>query len=375
MQKYFVLLFFILYGTNASAASLFGAEFTFTNSVLGRSSERTGGRIVDLKEVREAQELLLMEFTKKCLANNTCTIEPVPNSYNGLGYKVIFKDQNNFWIQISTDPAVVEIQTKPSTVEEYKGAKKILDHLFTSAAKTGITPHIGGRGGGHIHMDFATTFGNDAKLFRNFVVDFMNHPELGGDGVLGGSKSNSPPLARLSLEQKNEFRAVIAEFDAGKIKTARDLSKAINNRVYTSSTTNTTPPSKYQALNLVRMSEVDGVATVELRAISPQRNIEDFYLETELFEARVEFLRKQSGSIKILDLEELSEKGAVSAFRSYVEESGLKWDEYKGLVRKGNQYVKASTPAMSRVSFHDPEDILRDSQKPGLCSKLFGSLK
>lgn len=341
------ILFLLFLARVALAESYFGAEFTMTNQEIMDAGAKAGA-IVNIPEAVKAQKALLEEFTKDCLKTAKCVVKSLNNTYGARVFQISFPEQDGFWVQISTDPSVVEIQTKPSTLAEYTKHEAILDELFQAGKRVGISPDSWGTGGGHIHMDFASTFGEDKRLFRNFLVDFMNHQELGGSGIFGSDTSNAPHLNLLTQEQQAEFRKVIHEFDTGRIKDSRALAEAINKRVYYQTPSGWRPPVKYQALNLTRMSMPDGEATIEFRGIGPQRNPQEFLQQLKLFEQRVEFLRKQDGLLELLDFKTMSRAEKIGAFRSFVEESGLAWDEYQKLMRRDN-HLAGEAKAFSRV--------------------------
>lgn len=322
-----LILGILLCSNRAFAAPLFGAEFTFTNIDILEQSEIESAEDSYSLEV-EHQRKLKNAFTAQCVQVKKCVVEEGLDTFGRKAYKVHFPEEN-FWLQISTDPKVVEVQSKPMTSEEYTKAKPWLDRLFKSADQTGIWPDYK-LGGGHIHMDVKTAFHDDPILFRNFMVDFMNHDELGGLGVFGSENTNAPHLKRLSKEQIAAFHQVIEDFDKGKIQGIKNLADAVNTRVYTSNPAKWIPAPKYQALNLTRVGSADGFSTVEFRAISPQRNPEEFLKQIKLFEARVEYLRKQKS---LIPFQPFRSKNYVDSFKTYVEESGLRWDDYQPVVR------------------------------------------
>jgi len=48
---------------------------------------------------------------------------------------------NGYWIQVATDPGVLEVQTKPSTIEQLEQIEsKIQIDLFDAASKIGLKP-------------------------------------------------------------------------------------------------------------------------------------------------------------------------------------------------------------------------------------------
>jgi hypothetical protein len=365
-MKSAILLFFA-FTLPAQAAVKFGAEFEMSNQEVWQQGIDMG-RTVNTPKAVTAQWRLLQAFTKECKAKKECRILPTKNSYGVQVYRVEFKD--GFWVQISTDVAVVEIQTKPSTVTEYNAAKPHLERLFKAGAETGLTPDPKFKQGGHIHMDFASAFGDDHRLFRNFLVDFMNHQELGGGGVFGSDPKNAPHLSLLTDEQKSVFMDLIDRFDRGEIKTGRELAKKIIQNVYHDNPAHWSPFHKYHALNLSRVPDTGNFSTVEFRALSAQQSPDEFLKQTGLFEARLEFLKKLDRNLPLVGFRPLSLEGKVGAFRSYVEESGLDWNDYKPLLRNGAEF--ADTPALTRIVAEQIEPLALPSSE--VCRKFFSHL-
>ncbi len=325
-------------------------------------------------DVVEVQKKFLRRYTSGCLRKKTCYVERIEKTVGKktlISFRVHFPE-DNFWVQISTDPSVIEIQTKPSTVAEYKKSRVHMDRLFSVGEAVGIKPHSF-NGGGHIHMDIKSAFGNDVKLFRNFLVDFMNHQELGGDGVLGGDFQNAPHLSELEKFQRREFRKVIGEFDSGEINSIRELTDAINKRVYRGNPAGWGPTEKYQALNLLRALLEDGESTVEFRGIDPQRDFDEFLKQINLFEKRIEFLKKNDGILELLDLAKMSNADRLSAFRSYVEESKLKWKAYHPIIRNNRHSVFDAVQPKSRVQWVNKlSSVDRSSAGPAaVCERMF----
>jgi len=247
----------------------FGAEFTFTNGKLWAASigKKNVVRTVENEAARNAMTDVLLELCKR---RGDCSISFSNDKYNHKVARVIYND--GWWFQMSLDPSVVEIQTKPSTLKELTAIKdRIQNDIFESAKKVDLQPDLHA-GGGHIHIGHKSALDDDARLFRNFVVDYANHPEL-ALGVLEDDLMNAPPIAALTAEQQEAFAEVIERFDQGKIKSIRRLAKEINENVFfTNPHSAIAPPAKYQAMNLSRISYWFPSAdeTIEIRALRAQ---------------------------------------------------------------------------------------------------------
>jgi hypothetical protein len=74
---------------------------------------------------------------------------------------------DGWWYQVSTDPGVLETQMAPTTLESAEGATvrgRVERSIFGLAKGLGLSPDAT-YGGGHIHMEVAGAFGDNANLF------------------------------------------------------------------------------------------------------------------------------------------------------------------------------------------------------------------
>jgi hypothetical protein len=193
------IVYFLLFSQQSFAwPPTFGAEFNFSNPVVLKS-----GKPLEVNSTEsEAARDKMMEIIKSvCATRGDCSVQTSENHYGVTTHRVKYKD--GWWFDIATDPRVVEIQTAPSTVEQLEKYKqRIQEDIFGSAEKTGlsvtdITKVFGhGWAAGHIHIGASSAFDGNAQLFRNFLVDYVNHPEL-GTGLFSNDWSNAPPLTAL----------------------------------------------------------------------------------------------------------------------------------------------------------------------------------
>ena len=193
----------------------FGPEFTFTNAKIYEASQSEEKRVkISLRDE------MLETIKGKC---PKCSFGPASDGTPD-AVRVTFPD--DWWFQVSLDPGVIEVQAKPETFERYRQLEpRIREFIFKSANKVDLAPHPN-LGGGHIHMGLLSAFDNNQLLFRNYVVDTMNHPEL-AMGIFSKDYINSPPVAILGEEAKKEMKAVLAEFDADPKMTIEKFAQAI----------------------------------------------------------------------------------------------------------------------------------------------------
>ncbi|HWU43276.1 MAG TPA: hypothetical protein VN132_07560 [Bdellovibrio sp.] len=258
------------------------------------------------------------------------------------------------WFTVVSDPWVLEVKGIPSTSQELMSDADILQSLvFDTAREIGLQPHSR-IGGGHIHLDIETFFGEDKLLLRNFLVDLANHPEL-FLGALGFDLLNAPPIALLSATQREAFAEVIREFDEGKLGMV-GIRKAIIRRVYNSTfypqyAHQRSYSEKYQAVNLSHEK------TIELRGLRPEKSLRHHLLILQLFEKRIEYLKRLDKPIaynnkdysnlfeghteRALDTFTSHIKPEIieNAFRSYVLETELNWNDYRELLIHDGQEI------------------------------------
>lgn len=274
----------------ALAEGLNGPEFTFTNAQLieaARAADFTSFRMLVSKDLRG----LYKEMRRRC---SECSFSKIIRTSGGcLKFKVLLPTGVRLFVH--ADDWVIEAGMSPVTLSQIKNNEALIDRsLFEAAATAGLRPDDR-IGGGHQHFDLVSYFGGDALLFRNFIVDLANRPEL----FLGGLSLdllNAPPLAILKPEQVDAFAAVIANFDRHPTSIAK-LKRAINEQVYRKTFVQSDAkddemvsfranPAKYHAVNFLHEE------TVELRGLPPPRSMGDFYARAKLFSRRIDQLKK-----------------------------------------------------------------------------------
>jgi len=309
----------------------FGPEFTFTNQTLIRNGDPKTRKCPECANARDRMARIMSQI---CKTRGDCVVIPSRDDIPSLRrYRVQYKD--GWYFDISVDPLVVEIQAKPNTRLELEFLQpRIEEDIFRVAELAGLYPHKD-YGGGHIHIGSTSGFGDDALLFRNFLVDFTNHPDLALD-ILDKNIANAPPISSLSTKQKAAFKGVIAAFDRGEIKTIQQLARAIFYTVYIDSPILKEAPYKYQALNVTRIATNDflpEMRTLEIRPIRAQRSAKEYLDLVRLFEARLVYLKRLGKPVPYLEKEpSRSLEEQVRTFYRYVTESGLSWDEYRKLL-------------------------------------------
>jgi hypothetical protein len=291
-----LLAFSLAFPLALRADGLNGPEFSFSNRELIECA-RSGKLDMFSALVSAKLQSLYGEMRKVCL---DCRFSDFIRNPSGFSkFKVILPSGKTIFVH--ADDWVVEVGMTPMTLTEIRANQELVDRvLFEAAKKVGLSPQPR-IGGGHQHLDLESYFHGDAVLFRNFVVDLMNRPEL----FLGGLSLdllNAPPLAVLSKRQIAEFARVVAEFDRHPTS-IRTLKDRINKRVYTRTYVQSRSQNrellafmarqeKFQAINLLHPE------TVEIRGLTPPRRMGDFYFRSLLFSSRIDRLREM-GKVRI----------------------------------------------------------------------------
>lgn len=331
----------------------FGAEFNFTNRNIFVRHPR--GNVTSSPESREAALQMKKIMAAACAERGDCTVEEIEDKYENVSYRVNYTD--GWWFQISTDPLVIEIQTKAATLSELKSYRnRMQNDIFGTAAQAGLVP--AGRiikrlwAAGHIHMGVASAFANNARLFRNYFADTANHSEL-AYGIFAEDADNAPPLAILPQEEQTRARQILDLFDVGKIKQIVPLAKRLLKEVYDVTTTHLGNPQKFQAFNVTRIGNKEfdeSEQTVETRGFGPQESADDFIDEVELLQGRLEYLSKLESPIP-LDLKDprkMKPYEKVMRFYEYVTQSGKSFETYRRFI-EANPALKPVLPQVLKA--------------------------
>ena len=268
-----------------------GYELTFTNRELIEAGVERGDLDSDTRENIAACEAFASAL-RGSIGEHAYSIED-----DGTGFaRHVITYSDGYWVKLEIDSWVVEVTGQPLTLAEYRTNAPRFEQLFATARRLGLVPHER-IGGGHVHLD-RQSFGSPTVL-RNFIVDYMNRPELALGG-LGFDLMNAPPLAIAPRASIDAFTEGLAAFDAGTF----DLEawfRHIRSRVYTFASRRlpeAAERAKYHALNVSHPS------TIEIRAIRPQQSYDELVSIIEQFERRVAELA--SGPLVQLQLPEIA---------------------------------------------------------------------
>ena len=310
------------------AGGLFGPEWTFTNRHLIKRTDHNY-KVALIKTWREH----IKEICPNCYQEYSNE----RSSFYGQ-YTINYNKEQKF--AITSDPLVIEIKASPLTVKEFKENMNKLQTLIWDTGKhLGVQPHSR-VGGGHIHVDIKTNFGNNTLLQRNFIVDLFNHPEL-FMGALSLDYLNAPPLAFFPPDQISIIEKALRNFDNNNLNLDELKERIIE--VYRKSKI-IEPSAKYRAVNFNHRD------TIEVRGFRPQASARHYFDMITLLESRIEFLRGINTPIPlnvpdyhnayaytITSVNKLhkyttsiSSQRVVDVYKKFVEETGL-IDNHKNL--------------------------------------------
>lgn len=311
----------------------YGAEFELTRRDMDISTAdqlerwRTGERV--------EQHRFIEHLEKRCLISK-CKIIEVTGKYSKWDdFRVEYPD--GWWFKVSVDPGCVEIQFKPSTKKILKAKESLInDQIFLTAKQIGL--EVIPSENHHFNIGVRSAFGDDAKKFLRFFVDYANHPDL-ALGSLGMDLNNAPPLSVLGQDQRDALSEIVNEVNSGKLTTIFEVAEAIQNRVYTQTYKESWGSKHFQAiglkyLTLVALTKED--VPMELRAVWGQESAEKFNLVATLIEGRIQYLNSLTTPIvynksakTIFTKVELRTR-----FQIYAEDANVPYEEVKSLLPK-----------------------------------------
>ncbi len=342
------------------AQGLFGPEWTFTNeeivAAFSAGSENRDEFYIEkwIEKIRE-----------KC---PSCEISEISMSRSRISFG------ETFWFEIGVDPAVLEVTAKPMTLEEVKANESLIQSLvFDSAFEVGLTPHRR-LGGGHIHLDIETHFNHNELVFRNFVVDLFNSPEL-FMGALSHDYLNAPPTEVLERVVSDAIAAALFELDLGVINLEELTDRILDaykkgNRM--------SDFAKYHAVNLSH------TRTLEIRGFRPQTSARHYIADLEILDRRIRLLENLTYPLKYTPKDysnsfsyevsanlhtyttHLEPEVILKSFAEYLAEIGLKLSDYAEWLADERLEVAAAT-----MFENESQSLPGQRHRPDSCKMIF----
>lgn len=347
---------------------VFGPEFTFWVPKLdenGRPDPSGAGEDYPQKAIYEFVDYVVKQYV------DTPDPELIAIYEHGEYWDADFFSKSGWHFNVVPDPGVIEATMAPMTVSDYiKHKNEIQKLVFDSASEIGYQPsHYGG--GGHISISLSY-FKKRPLLFRNFIVDLLNHGEL-FLGVFGFDTNNalSPLLVRRDtwrhiskeLEILDQFRINSEKVENFAVAFSSLLHSSNDPYIaywHDSATIHgiPVPRGKFHAIEFKRIfirspgrSPVPiGVSDrLEIRAVRAQASADVWVRQIRLIEKRIKYLETlqqplpldpifQPNRFEHIPAELLEDKAlnipidpqeALKAFHQYVTESGEKWEDHQ----------------------------------------------
>lgn len=364
-----LILIAVLFGVlPATAEMTVGAEFEFIDPL----EPETIAKGLKGHEEQMAQRLA-RAVRLKC--HSPCFETVIEGKW---GRESRFDLGNGFWFQVSWDPNVVEIVTKPLTVTNLKvHAESLQNMIFESAKEAGLTVDPAKRAG-HFNFGAHASFDSNPTEFLKYIIDFSNRPELSLGILRSPNILNAPPLSSLKPEQRAALGRYIEKFQketwVQKLfpNSISRVSKALAKKVFNRSSKDRVGADAlhYQALGLKSTLKASARSDrpVENRAVRSQRNIYDFILLAELAQGRIEYLKTLPPEIGLhftqTSRTQFSQSELANRFFIYVMEANLSWDRMRELLpedlRREPIFEILRSPELSKQSHGGLKmDILR----------------
>lgn len=316
-----------------------GGEIEFTSDfIIAADSAQKIGKLRG-REWPAARKLAKV-VGQKCRYLN-CQVQAVNGKW-GKEFRVQL--QNGWWFQISYDPLCVEIQTKPSTLQELYLVHDIAhDLIFNSAIEAGL--EVRPSRATHMNTGARSAFGYDIRSLFNYFVDNASHPEF-ASGVFRKNWNTAPPLIISNPTAMESIQAIQEKIESGKIKSFAQLAKEISKKLHAHVVNVQFNPKRNQDLSFRKLitltsqlpdpdiNEID--MPFERRGVRAVRSFLEFILHAEIIESRISWVKNQPGFIPFVRKEgnELSTRGKNDFFKQWLIETGLSADRYGTLIQE-----------------------------------------
>lgn len=312
----------------------FGPEFTFSNHEITKDylkAEKNKQKLIATPVARLYFRKILVALRERC-RDKKCRIKAGQDKH-GDNITVTFPD--GWYFNVSFDEAVLEVQTRPETVESLRTVlHRIQKEIFDLFIDNDLKPYFSG-GGGNIHV------GNDIfqkypDLFRDFFVDYANYPELTNQLFGAYHDMNSPPFAAFPDDVKLKFKEELKKYDSlpDHKRTYDKFISLVTQHLYYMHPYFIEVPyprtpfstAYYQAIRLAT-----GLPTIEMRAFVAQTNAWEYLMQVELLLLRLNNLFKKDTRVE-LDITKntylLKATDLREFLKSYLQETTPHWNNF-----------------------------------------------
>ena len=316
--------------TSLKSEIIFGPEWTFTN-----------------KEILSDNPLAVEKYLNRVEAVIREKFSSYPDkivvaaSQTG-GFKITTSD--GVWFEVGYDVGVLEVQSKPLSLKQWRQKAEFVQKLiFDSMYEAGLRPNEI-EGAGHVNIGFSY-FRKKPGLAKKFILDYLNNPGVGI--ALNGEAANDRDARSVyqflddnGLLTKSRTKQFLKTIDDLELETKiPKVSKSDQGFI-------SYIRSKAAAIGLrgLRLIEISGTEFYELladycrfemRQVRPQESFDSYLKILEIFQARIEFLEKIPGEIKLNIPRKITDGWEVlGQFADYIDETGLSWKDYRILLPK-----------------------------------------
>lgn len=264
---------------------------------------------------------------------------------------------NGWHFTVMRDFGVVEVKMKPMTVKAFeKFSADINDAIFVSASNLGLYPALY-QGGGHINLDVGYFASKPPLVFRNFIVDLINHAEL-SLGVFNYDTCNATSYSLLN-DLRGHVQRIVARFDAGEFGDIRVPSPEVLYKLIDPLKNSQMFPDVFRALwksNIQRGTKSTAISfanagnmifpgRLEIRSVRPQASLDVWLRQIRLIRDRIAYIERSfhepipfapwyvlprgEDAQKILLTPPVSAHEAMRHFYMYIEGAGHKWADHR----------------------------------------------
>jgi hypothetical protein len=315
-----------------------GGEIEFTNDwIYAVDSKDKVGRLRGREFPAAAK---MAEIVKKKCRSLGCKVIRVEGKW-GEEYRVLLHD--GWWFQISYDPLCVEIQTKPSTLQELYTHQELKEELiFGSARDAGLESRS--NRATHMNTGARSAFGYDLRGLFNYFIDNANHPEF-SSGVFRQNWKTSPPLVLNDIDLDQRIKSIQTQIETGQIKSFRQLAMEITRRLHSNFLSPQFNPHRNQDLTFRKLTDLaqekenlsakETDVPFERRAVRAVRSFSEFILHAEMIESRIAWVKTQSGFIPFnrKAAEVLGSYQREQFFKAWLTETKLSVERYLPVIK------------------------------------------